>query len=483
MFKEHTYDAIVVGSGPNGFAAAITLAQAGLAVAIFEAKSTIGGGARSAEITLPGFVHDLCSAIHPLGIASPFFRQLHLEQHGLEWIHPLVPLAHPLDDGTTPLLEGSIDMTGQTLDVDHFAYQELIGPLVANWNQLVPDILAPLRVPRHPLIVSQFALLGLRSAQSLVSHRFKGERARALFAGLSAHSFLPLDWSLTAAFGLILGTLGHVAGWPVARGGSQKIAQALASIFRMYGGEIITDHEVKNLDHLPPARAILLDLTPRQLLKMANNHLPAHYLRQLEKYRYGPGVFKMDWALNHPIPWKAKECALAGTVHVGGTWQEIAQSEKGAWEGNHSERPFVLVAQPSLFDRSRAPEGKHTAWAYCHVPNGSTVDMTSQIEAQIERFAPRFKDCILSRSTRSTKEIEQHNPNCIGGDINGGVQDIYQFLRRPVTWFHPYSTPRKGLYLCSSSTPPGGGVHGMCGYHAASLALKECFQLQPKIML
>jgi phytoene dehydrogenase-like protein len=483
MSKERAYDAIVVGSGPNGLAAAITLAQAGLSVIVFEAKNTIGGGLRSAELTLPGFIHDICSAIHPLGIASPFFRQLTLEQHGVEWIHPLVPLAHPFDDGKPAILDRSINLTGQTLGIDHLAYQKLMGPLAANWNQLASDILAPLRLPRHPWISGQFALLGLRSAQSLANHRFEGQRARALFAGLAAHSFLPLDGLLTAAFGLVLGTLGHVAGWPMVRGGSQQMAQALASILRMLGGEIVTNHEVENLESLPPAQAVLLDVTPRQLMKIAKNHLPSDYLRKLGKYRYGPGVFKMDWALHHSIPWKAKECAFAGTVHVGGTWQEIAQSEREIWQGKYSEKPFLLVAQPSLFDRTRAPEGKHTAWAYCHVPNGSAVDMTTKIESQIERFAPGFKDCILSRSTRSSKEMEQHNPNYVGGDINGGVQDIYQFLRRPVSWFHPYSTPTKGIYLCSSSTPPGGGVHGMCGYHAACVALKECFHIQPQVIL
>jgi phytoene dehydrogenase-like protein len=471
-----TYDAIVVGSGPNGLAAAITFAQAGLSVALFEAKETIGGGLRSAALTLPGFIHDVCSAVHPLGIASPFFRQLPLEQHGLEWIHPLAPLAHPLDDGTAILLERSIDLTSQQLGTDQLAYQRLMDPFVANWDKLAEDILAPLHFPRHPILLGRFGLLGVRSAQHLAMHVFESQRARALFTGLAAHSIMPLDWPLTAAFGLTLGSLGHVVGWPIPRGGSQSIANALVSIFRLLGGEIFTHHNVEDLTDLPSARVILLDVTPRQLLKIVKNRFPARYRQKLEKYRYGPGIFKVDWALHQPIPWKAKECSLAGTIHLGGTLQEIAQSEREVWEGKHSERPFILMAQQSLFDESRAPETKHTAWGYCHVPNGSSVDMTKQIEDQIERFAPGFKDCILERSTRSAIQLERYNPNCVGGDINGGVQDLYQFLRRPVSWFHPYSTPIQGLYLCSSSTPPGGGVHGMCGYHAARIALKDCFK-------
>lgn len=470
-----SYDAVVVGSGPNGLAAAITLAQAGLSVILFEAKSTLGGGMRSAELTLPGFIHDSCSAIHPLGIASPFFRKLPLAQYGLEWIQPGIPLAHPLDDGTTVVLDHSIDNTSQNLGVDASSYKNLMKPFVTHWDDLASDILAPLHMPHHPILLARFGLRAMRSARHLVLHEFEGERARALFAGLAAHSIMPLDKMLTSAFGLVLGALGHVAGWPMPRGGSQTIANALAAFFRSLGGEIVTDYHVENLNSLPPVNAILLDVTPRQLLKMVKNGFPISYRRKLEEYRYGPGVFKIDWALRNPIPWKAKECLLAGTVHVGGTLHEILQSEKEVWEGKHPERPFVLVAQQSLFDRTRAPENKHTAWAYCHVPNESTFDMTKQIESQIERFAPGFKDCILARSTRSPLQIEHHNPNCVGGDINGGVQDFYQFLRRPVSFLHPYSTPIRGLYLCSSSTPPGGGVHGMCGYHAARVALKDCF--------
>lgn len=475
MSIKNVYDAVVVGSGPNGLAAAITLAQAGLSVVIFESKMTIGGGMRSAELTLPGFIHDVCSAIHPLGLASPFFRGLPLKQHGLEWIQPHFPLAHPFDDGTAAVLERSLSSTSHHLGVDGLAYKKIMDPLVKNWNLLAPDILAPLQVPSHPCLLGRFGLLALRSANQLAMNSFETQQTRALFAGLAAHSMMPLDWPLTAAFALVLGSLGHIVGWPIAQGGSQKIADALAEFFYSLGGQIVTDHKVEDLNLLPKSKAILLDITPRQFLKMARKDLPAKYQQKLEKYLYGPGVFKIDWALNHPIPWRAKECLSAGTVHVGGTLQEISQSERVVWEGKISEKPFVLVAQQSLFDKTRVPDHKQTAWAYCHVPNGSEEEMTQRIESQIERFAPGFADCILARSTRSAIEMEQYNPNYIGGDINGGVQNFHQFLRRPVSWLHPYSTPIKGLYLCSSSTPPGGGVHGMCGYHAASTALKECF--------
>jgi phytoene dehydrogenase-like protein len=467
------YDAIVVGAGPNGLAAAITLARAGRKVLVREAASTVGGGARSAELTLPGFVHDVCSAIHPLGLASPFFRSLPLHEFGLEWIQPPLPLAHPLDDGTAMILDRSLVRTGESLGRDSKAYQRLMRPLVADWEKIMREFLGPLRLPRHPLAMTRFGLLAIWPARTLAETLFRGHRARAFIAGLAAHSIQPLERPPTAAFGLMLGVLGHAVGWPVAKGGSQAIANALAAYLRSLGGEITAESPVESIDDLPPARAILFDVTPRQLLKLAGRRFPDSYRAALARYRYGPGVFKMDFALSDPIPWKASECRRAGTVHVGGTLPEIAASERAMWAGEHAERPYVLLAQQSLFDYSRAPEGKHTAWAYCHVPNGSTVDMSGRIIAQIERFAPGFRDCILAQHTRSAVAMEQYNPNYVGGDINGGVQDLLQLFTRPAWHFPPYATPAPGLYLCSSSTPPGGGVHGMCGYFAAQTALHD----------
>lgn len=475
MPKKHAYDAVVIGSGPNGLSAAITLARRGLSVIVYEAKETVGGGMRSAALTLPGFIHDICSAVHPLGMGSPFFHDLPLHQFGLEWVQPRIPLAHPFDDGSAVILDRSIEITCNGLGIDGGAYKKLMEPFVNEWQALMNDLLGPFHFPERLFLVTRFALLAIQSCIGLSSRWFKEESARALFAGLSAHSVLPLNKPVTAAFGLVLGILGHAVGWPFAKRGSQKIADALASLLGVLGGEIVTNKEIEDLDELPASRVILCDVTPKQLLKIAKDRLPSQYKQRLENYRYGPGVFKIDWALNQQIPWKAKECMHAGTVHVGGCAEEIVRSERDVWENRCPQKPYLILAQPSLFDSTRAPEGKQTAWAYCHVPNGSPVDMTERIESQIERFAPGFKDCILARSTLSAMEMEKYNPNYIGGDINGGVQDLYQLFTRPVMRMIPYSTPVEGLYICSSSTPPGGGVHGMCGYYAASAALKKDF--------
>lgn len=467
------YDAIIVGAGPNGLAAAITLARAGGRVLLLEAKATVGGGTRTAELTLPGFRHDICSAIHPLGMGSPFFQSLPLASFGLEWIQPDLPLAHPLDDGSAVVLQPSLAATAAALARDEAAWRILFGPVVENWGKLAPMLLGPLPFPRHPLALIQLGLRAIWPAAPLARLLFREERAKALFAGMAAHALLPLEAPLTAAFGLMLGTLGQVVGWPLPKGGSQQIAETMAAYLRTLGGEIVVDHPVRSLAELPAARAILLDVTPRQLLQLAGDRLPAAYRRQLERYRYGMGVFKLDYALAGPVPWRAPEARRAGTLHLGGTLAEIAASERAIGQGQHPERPYVLVAQQSLFDPTRAPTGQQTLWAYCHVPHGSTVDMTARIEAQIERFAPGFRELILARHVTHPQALEHYNANYIGGDINGGVQDWRQFWTRPTPQINPYATPVKGLYLCSSSTPPGGGVHGMCGYHAAQAVLRS----------
>jgi len=466
-------DAIIVGSGPNGLAAAITLARAGLSVLVLEAEDVIGGGTRTEELTLPGYRHDVCSAVHPLGLSSPFFRSLPLKEFGLEWAHPEAPAAHPLDDEPAVVLERSIDATAASLDGDGPAYHQLMEPLVEHWQALFDDLLGPFPFPpRHPFLDLGFGLKAIRSAESLADSLYRGRRAKALFAGMAAHSILPLDRPITAAFGMMMQMLGHAVGWPVVRGGSQQLTCALQAYLLSLGGRVETGHRVKSLDELPPARLVLLDVTPRQVLQIAGNRLPPGYRRQLEDYRYGPGVFKLDWALDGPIPWRDESILRAGTVHIGGDFEQVMTSEHEVWQGKHSERPFVLLAQQTIADPSRAPRGKHTAWGYCHVPNGSTVDMTEAIEAQVERFAPGFRDRILARSVKPPMAMQEHNANYIGGDINGGVQDLFQFFTRPVVRLNPYSTPVKGLFICSSSTPPGGGVHGMCGYHAAKAALR-----------
>ncbi len=466
------YDVIVVGSGPNGLAAAIELARAGYSVVVLEAKETAGGGVRTAELTLPGFLHDICSAIHPLGVGSPFFRTLPLEKYGLQWIEPPAALAHPLDDGSAALLVRSLETTGQTLGPDAAAYKRLMAPFVGRWKDLADDILGPFPIPpRHPLLLARFGLVALPSARILADLFFKAPHARALFAGIAAHSFIPLEYTASASFGLVLALLGHAFNWPMPRGGSQEIVRAMLAVLGSLGGKVVTNQPVASLADLPPTRAVLLDVTPRQFVRLAGDRLPGGYRKGLERYRYGPGIFKIDWALSGPVPWKAPECRQAGTVHLGGTFEEIARGERQSWNGKTPETPLVLFAQQSLFDSTRAPDGKHTGWAYCHVPHGSTMDMTEVIERQVERFAPGFRDLILARHTINTAQLEDHNPNMIGGDINGGIQDIRQLFTRPMLRLNPYSTPLDGVFLCSSSTPPGGGVHGMCGYHAARAAL------------
>jgi phytoene dehydrogenase-like protein len=478
--SERSYDAVIVGAGPNGLSAAIELARAGLSVCVVESRETIGGGSRSAELTLPGFIHDICSAIHPMGLLSPFFRSISLEQWGVEWVYPPAALAHVFDDGTAAIMFRSLNETGKTLGADAKAYFDLMKPLVDRAELLTGELLRPIRFPRHPLLMARFGLLALRSCTGLANSRFRGERAKALLAGCAAHSVLPLDKLGTASFALVLALAGHSIGWPCARGGSQQIMNALAACLMSFGGEIKTLNPVRTMNDLPSARAVLFDLTPRQIIDIAGSHLPHDYKQKLSRFRYGPGVFKIDWALDGPIPWKAQECAQAATVHVGGRMDEIAAGEDQAWHGKHAERPFVLVAQQSLFDSTRAPEGKQTGWAYCHVPNGSDRDMTERIETQIERFAPGFRDRILARHTFSASDVERHNSNMIGGDIGGGANDLRQFIARPVARLDPYSTPNEKIFICSSSTPPGGGVHGMCGYWAARSALRRLFHMNGK---
>jgi phytoene dehydrogenase-like protein len=468
-----TYDAVIVGSGPNGLAAGITLARGGKSVLVLEAKPTIGGGTRTAQLTIPGFMHDVCSALHPLGVASPFFRDLPLAQHGLEWVYPPASLAHPLDDGTAVMVEGTVEQTAANLGPDAGAYRRLMEPLVDGWRGLLDDVLGPLRFPSHALLMARFGLTALLPAATLARAVFRGERARAVFAGMAAHAMLPLTSPATAAIGLILGMLSHAIGWPMARGGSQRIADALGAHLESLGGEFHTGSPVHSTRDLPQARATLFDTSPRALVGISGDRLPAGYRDALLRFRYGPGVFKLDYALDGPIPWRAEECLRAGTVHLGGTLEEITESEAAVWQGEHPERPYVILAQQSLFDATRAPEGKHTAWAYCHVPHSSTEDMTGRVEAQIERFAPGFRDRILALSTMDASQMEAYNPNYVGGDINAGVQDLRQFFTRPVVRVNPYTTPVRGLYLCSSSTPPGGGVHGMCGTHAARAAMRH----------
>jgi phytoene dehydrogenase-like protein len=475
--EKRDFDAVVVGSGPNGLAAAITLQQQGLSVLILEAKETIGGGTRSAQLTLPGFTHDVCSAIHPLAAGSPFFKTLPLAAHGLEFIYPSIAAAHPFDNGTAVALYADVAQTAAGLKEDADAYLQLMTPLVNDWPKLVSDILGPFHFPKHPLIMARFGIKALSSCTHFVK-RFRTKEAKAFFSGMAAHSIQPLTNAATTAIALVLMTTGHTQGWPVAKGGSGAIGNALGSYFTSIGGKIETNREVHLLKDVPSAHAILFDVTPRQLLKIAGNTFSSLYKSQLNRYRYGMGIFKIDWALDSPIPFMAPECRKATTIHLGNSFEEIVNSEQLMSEGNHVEKPFIILAQQSLIDPSRAPQGKHTAWAYCHVPNGSKADMTHVIEKQVERFAPGFKKTIIARQVMNTAQLESYDANYIGGDINGGILDIRQLFTRPALRLSPYKTSEKGMYICSSSTPPGGGVHGMCGYHAAKRALADVFNIR-----
>jgi phytoene dehydrogenase-like protein len=472
----NNYDAVIVGSGPNGLAAAITLARADLSVVVLEANSTIGGGARSAALTLPGFIHDVCSAVHPLAAGSPFFKMLPLERLGLNWIHPQIPLAHPFDDGTAACLYRDVEVTAHSLGFDGERYRRLMQPLAENWNELSIEFLQPmLHLPQHPLALAKFGMRALCPTTFLAKALFKNEPARALFAGIAAHSFLPLESIASSAFALVLGAAGHAVGWPVLRAGSQSISNALAEHFRNLGGHIEMNNRIDNLEQLPKSRAILFDTSVWNFARLAGDRLPRRYRQRLERFRHSSGIFKIDYALSAPIPWKADTCKRAGTVHLGGSLDDIATAERDATLGKIPEHPFVLVAQQSLFDETRAPQDQHTLWAYAHVPFGCKIDISNKIEAQIERFAPGFRDCIIARHKLSAVDLEAANRNLIGGDISGGATDFWQLIARPTLSPTPYRTPLRGIYLCSSSTPPGGGVHGMCGYHAARAALRDIF--------
>ncbi len=480
MTKDPILDAVVVGAGPNGLSAAITLARAGRSVRLIEGAATVGGGVRSAPLTLPGFTHDVCSAIYPMTVGSPFLSTLPLDRHGLRWIQPPLALAHPLDDGSAGVISSSSSSSSsweETADSlgakDGRAWERMLRPLADDWERFAAALLGPFRPFQDPFFMARFGLSGLRPAQSLARSRFEDARARALFAGVAGHSFLPLDTTATAAIGMMLAVSGHAVGWPQPEGGAQTVSDALAGYLKELGGEIVTGCTVTSLKELPPSRAVLLDLTPAQLLRLEGTTWPAGYRARLARYRYGPGVFKVDWALREPIPWKAEPCRRAGTIHVGGTLEEIAASERAAWDGRESDHPFVLVGQPSLFDPTRAPAGSHTAWAYCHVPNGSPVDKAEAIERQIERFAPGFRDVVLARHTMDPAWLEAYNPNLVGGDINGGAALLSQLFTRPVARLDPYATPDPKVFLCSSSTPPSGGVHGMCGHFGAKSAISS----------
>jgi phytoene dehydrogenase-like protein len=472
MSEPSIWDAVVVGSGPNGLSAAITLAEAGLSVRVLEQAATPGGGCRTAELTLPGFRHDVCSAVHPLALGGPFFGAQPLAEHGLEWISPDVSFAHPLEDGTAVLLERSVEATAAGLGVDGPAYVRLLGGFSKHFTEVTPTLFERWSFPKRPFVLARFGLSALRSARALADSRFKSERARALFAGSSAHNIGSLDAPFTAAMGLMLHATAHAVGWSFPKRGAGSIVEALVARLRSLGGDVETGREVRSLEDIPRCRMIFFDTTPRQMLRIAGNALKPRYRQRLERFRYGPGVFKLDYALSQPIPWTAKECLRAGTVHVGGTFEEIAASEQAVVDGKVPERPFLLVAQHTLFDPSRAPEGKHTGWVYCHVPHGSPEDMTARIEAQLERFAPGFRDTVLARASMGPGELERYNPNYLGGDIAAGSHEGLQLLARPLLALNPYRTSDPRIFICSASTPPGAGVHGMCGVNAARAALR-----------
>ena len=476
-----THDAVVVGAGPNGLTAAVALARAGCSVLVLEGADEIGGGTRTAELTLPGFRHDVCSACHPMGILSPYLSTLPLAEHGLTWVKPAASVAHPMDDGPAVMLRTSIDETAAGLGDDGRAWRRMVEPFVRRAPALLADALGPLGIPRNPFLLARFGLSSLWSAESVARWRFRGERARALFAGCAGHSILPLDWMFSAAVGLMFSVTGHVEPWPVARGGSDAIAEALASLLKAHGGEIETGRWVRSMDDLPPSKVVLFDTAPTQLASIAGDALPSGYRRRLGRYLYGPGTFKVDWALDGPIPWRDPAVREASTVHVGGTLEEIAAAEAAPWKGEHAEKPYLILVQQSELDPTRAPAGQHTGYAYCHVPNGSTVDRTEAIEAQIERFAPGFRDLILARHKTSPADFEAYNPAYVGGAITGGAAHIWQLFTRPVPRLNPYSTPNPRLFLCSASTPPGGGVHGMNGFHAARAALRRLGKRPPSL--
>jgi phytoene dehydrogenase-like protein len=475
-----TFDAVVIGSGPNGLSAAVVLARAGASVLVLEAAEEIGGGTRTAELTLPGFRHDVCSAVHTTGILSPFFRSLPLQEHGLRWILPRASVAHPLDDQPAVMLWHSVEETCAGLGADARSYRSLVTPFLERQEAFFGDVLAPLRWPEHPALLARFGMKGMWPATAFAKWRFQQSRARALFAGCAGHSILPFSKMFTAALGLVFPVAGHVEPWPVAAGGSEAIPRALGRLFLKLGGEIRTGARVTSPADLPAARVFLFDTSPDQLASIAGSALPGRYLRRLRRYRYGPGAFKVDWALDGPIPWRDSRCLEASTVHLGGTLEEIAAGEAAVFRGEHPERPYVLLCQQSQLDPSRAPEGKHTGYAYCHVPAGSTVDMTAAIEAQVERFAPGFKDRILAQHTMNAEDFHRYNLNYVGGAVTGGMADAFQLFTRPVARLNPYTTPNPRVFICSASTPPGGGVHGMCGYYAAQSALKRIDRLEPR---